>query len=322
VQFRRERGPEDPAVAVKPYDPTLKTLVEIEPESWPALLGRPTGPTEVIDADIATVSGAADKVLRVAAETPYLLHLEFVAGHDTSELPRKLHVRNGLLEDRHDRGVRSVAVLLRPEADSPQLTGLYRRGFPGEEPYLIFRYEVVRVWRLPPEMLLNGGLAVLPLAPISAVTEAELPGIIKQMEKRLTGRRSRRQAQVVWAAAYILLGLRFSPVLAAQLFRGVVSMKESSTYQAILEEGRAEGHTKGLAEGQTRGALTEARRLLRIFGDGEFGPPDAPTAAAIEGIADLAQLEDLVRRLRTARSWQELLGHQTPGQRRTRRRSP
>jgi hypothetical protein len=36
-------------------------------------------------------------VLRVAADPPYLLHLEFVAGHDTAELPRKLLVRNSLL---------------------------------------------------------------------------------------------------------------------------------------------------------------------------------------------------------------------------------
>jgi hypothetical protein len=71
-------------VATKHYDPTVKALVEIEPESWPAFLGRPTGPTAVIDADIATVSGAADKVLRVSAEVPYLLHLEFVAGHDAA----------------------------------------------------------------------------------------------------------------------------------------------------------------------------------------------------------------------------------------------
>ena len=122
-------------MTAKPYDPTLKELVETEPESWPALLGRPTGPTEVIDADIATVSGAADKVLRVAADPPYLLHLEFVTGHDASALPRKLIVRNALLEDRHDLPVRSGVLLLHPQADSPQLTGRYERGFPDEEAY-------------------------------------------------------------------------------------------------------------------------------------------------------------------------------------------
>src|SRR5262245_23004912 len=77
VSAFRLPGAELPMTA-KPYDPTLKALVETEPESWPVLLGQPKAPTEVIDADIATVSGAADKVLSVAADLPYLLHLEFV----------------------------------------------------------------------------------------------------------------------------------------------------------------------------------------------------------------------------------------------------
>jgi predicted transposase YdaD len=301
-------------MTAKPYDPTLKALVETEPESWPALLGQPREPTAVIDADIATVSGAADKVLRVAADPPYLLHLEFVAGHDAAALPRRLHVRNGLLEDRHDLLVRSAAVLLRPGADSRHLRGVYRRRFPGEKAYLTFRYQVVRVWRLAPEPLLTGGLALLPLAPISAVTEADLPGIIQRMGQRLSGRRGRRRAEVVWAAAYILLGLRYTPALAAQLFRGVVSMKESSTYQAILEEGRAEG--------ERRGAVAEARKLLRVFGDRTLGPPDARIATAIERIDDLARLEELCDRLPTAGSWQELLAQQAPGRRGRRRQSP
>src|SRR5262245_2383625 len=208
------------------YDPTLKALVEVEPGSWPPLTGDPPGPTEVIDADIATVSGAADKVLRVATAAPYLLHLEFVAGHDSATLPGKLHVRNALLGNRDGLPVRSVALLLRPEADSPRVTGLHEHSFPGEAPYLSFNYRAVRVWQLSPDVLLKGGLAPLALTPISAVTEADLPGIIKQMERRLSTRRVRRQAPTVWGAAYILAGLCYSPALAEQLFRGVLSMKE------------------------------------------------------------------------------------------------
>lgn len=287
-------------MTAKPYDPTLKTLVEIEPESWPVLFGYPKAPTEVIDADIATVSGAADKVLRVSGDPAYLLHLEFVSGHDSATLPSTLLMRNGLLGHRQQLRVRSGAVLLRPESDSPQLTGMYERRFPGEEPYLTFRYAVVRVWQLAPEPLLRGGLALLPLAPISAVTEAELPGIIKQMERRLSNRRGRKQAPVVWGAAYILLGLRHSPDLAAQLFRGVMSMKESSTYQAILQEGREEGRSEG--------AVAEAKKLLRAFGGRRLGEPDSQTVAAIERIEELALLEDLCNRLDSVRSWQELLG--------------
>jgi predicted transposase YdaD len=291
-------------------------LVETEPASWPVVLGRPTGRTEVIDADIATVSGAADKVLRVAAEVPYLLHLEFVAGHDVARLPRKLQVRNALLDDRHDLPVRSVVVSLRPQADSPQLTGRYQRAFPGEEPLVTFRYDVVRVWQLAAARLLRGGLGLLPLAVISAVTEAQLPGIIQQMQERLQSRRGRQLAPLLWGAAYILLGLRHSPALAEQLFRGVVSMRESATYQAILEEGRIAGRL----EGQSEGALAEARRVLRLVGDAAFGPPDAATAAQIEQLADLARLEEVLTRIRSAASWEVLLG--PPPRRRGRRRSP
>lgn len=294
-------------MTAKPYDPTLKTLVEIEPESWPVLFGYARARTEAIDADIATVSGAADKVLRVSADPAYLLHLEFVSGHDSAMLPSTLLMRNSLLGHRHQLRVRSGAVLLRPEADSPQLTGVYERRFPGEEPYLTFRYVVVRVWQLSPEPLLTGGMALLPLAPISAVTESELPGIIKQMERRLSSRRGRKQAPLVWGAAFILLGLRHSPALAAQLFRGVMSMKESSTYQAILEEGRGEG------------AVAEAKKVLRLQGDDAFGAPNARTAAVIERINDLAQLENLLRRVRSATSWQELLGPLVAGSRKGRR---
>jgi predicted transposase YdaD len=195
-------------------------------------------------------------VLRVSADPPYLLHLEFVSGHD-----------------------------------------------------------VVRIWQFPPQPLLSGGLGLLPLAPISAVTEAELPGIIKRIEQRLRSRQGRRQASVVWAAAYILLGLRYSPNLASQLFRGVVSMKESSTYQAILEEGRQEGRQEG--------AVAEAKKVLRLQGDVTFGVPDAQTEAAIEQIVELTRLEALLKRLPSVTNWQDLLG--TPlGERRKgrRRRSP
>jgi hypothetical protein len=296
-------------VTAKPFDPVLKGLVDIQPKWWPVILNQPTGPTDVIDADIATVSGAADKVLRVGADPPDLLHLEFVSGHDVVALLPKLHVRNGLLGDRHELRVRSSVVLLHPGADSPQVTGVYQESFPEEEPYLTFRYQVLRDWELASKPLLKGGLPLLALAPISAVTEADLPGIIQEMKRRLSGHRARKQAPVVWAAAYILFGLRHSPALAEQLFRGVLSMKESATYQAILAEGLAEGE------------LREARKLLRIFGDSRFGPPDAQTATAIERIPDLAQLEELCQRLGAAGSWQELFGQHEPGPRNRRRRS-
>ena len=153
-------------MAKKPYDPTLKTLVEVGPADWTVFAGLPAAPTRVIDADISTVSGAADKVLHVDANPPYILHLEFVAGHDAADLPTALNKRNVLLDDRHGMLVRTVGILLRPSADSPALTGVRQRGFPGELPYNVFGYKVIRVWQIPPDQFLKGGLGTLPLAPI------------------------------------------------------------------------------------------------------------------------------------------------------------
>jgi hypothetical protein len=286
--------------------------VESDPGAWPALLGRPTAPTEVIDADIATVSGAADKVLRVDATPPYLLHLEFVAGHDVAQLPRLMGVRSALLEHRHELDVLSGAVLLHRGADSPQLTGLYQRAFPGEPPYRTFRYQVVRVWQLPPERLLTGPLGLMALAPISQVTEAELPGIIHRMEQRLSRRHSKKQAEAVWDVVYLVLGVLYSKDVVDQLFRGVRSMKESSTYQGILEEGRSEGRAEG--------ALSEAKKVLRLQGDALFGPPDSRITRLIERLDDVAQVEDLLKRVPAVQSWQELFAEASP-RRRSRPRS-
>lgn len=112
------------------------------------------------------------------------MHVDFQAGPDRT-LPRRLHGYNGLLEDRHDLLVWSVAVLLRPQANLSTINGLYERGFPGERPYLRFEYQVIRVWELPPDLLLKGGLGTLPLAPISAVTGDQLPGVIERMKRRV-----------------------------------------------------------------------------------------------------------------------------------------
>lgn len=140
----------------KKFDVTLKALLEDAPEDWPILAGMPDPNVQVIDADIATISGAADKVLRLQGPPPSILHFEFQASPDAS-LPRRLNVYNAALEDRHVLPVASVLVLLRPQANLTVLNGLYQRQFPrASEPYRIFRYQVIRVWELPVQKLLTG----------------------------------------------------------------------------------------------------------------------------------------------------------------------
>jgi predicted transposase YdaD len=295
----------------KPFDPILKVLAEVEPADWVALsTGRYVrSRVRVFPADVSSVGGAVDALLRVEAAVAWLLHLEFQTGHDGARLPGRLWLYNALLEAKHELMVRSVAVLLRPEADSPVLTGEYTRQFDDEpEPHVVFRYRVVRVWELDPEALLAGGISTLPLAPISNVRPADLPSVLERMKKRLT--REKRRVRELWAATYILMGLRYSPDLADTLLRGVLTMKESSTYQAILAEGRAEGRAEGAIAGE--------KKLLRLQGTERFGAPDARVLAALDAIHDPEKLEALGVRLLTAADWYDLLG--LPAPRASRRR--
>jgi hypothetical protein len=66
------------------YDATLKSLLEDSPDDWPRLLGVADPNVRVIDADISTISGAADKVLRLHGPPPSILHFEFQSGPDAS----------------------------------------------------------------------------------------------------------------------------------------------------------------------------------------------------------------------------------------------
>jgi predicted transposase YdaD len=275
----------------KRFDATLKGLLERGPADWPALVGYPGAAVEVVDADVSTFTGASDKVLRVRDRpTDWLLDINFQGGPDAS-LPQRLHVYNVLLEYRHELPVRSVAVLLAPKANLAAINGYYARQFPGEPPHLEFRYRVIRVWELPVAPLLSGGLGTLPLAPISAVTEQELPGVIAQMKARLSGAGAPPAAKDLWTATYILMGLRYEQTLINHLLQGVVEMEESVTYQAILEQGELRGTYK----------------TLLLQGTDRFGEPSAEERAALERIKNRDELNRLSLRISKVNSWKELL---------------
>lgn len=71
-------------------------------------------------------------------------------------------------------------------------------------------------------------------------------------------------------------------------------MRESDTYQAILDEGRVEGN----------------RRTLLRLGLRKIGEPDQATRIAPFAITDPDRLELLIERLLDVSTWSDLL--QTP----------
>jgi hypothetical protein len=68
-------------------------------------------------------------------------------------------------------------------------------------------------------------------------------------------------------------------------------MHESDTYLAILEEGQQKGFREGIL----------------LVGEVLLGAPDEAIKARLNGITDLDRLRRMVRKIRAASSWQEIL---------------
>lgn len=275
------------------FDATLKDLLEAGPADWLRWFGLPIGEeVRLVDADLSTVSTLADKVIWVGGVKPYILHLEFQASRE-SLLGRRLIKYNVLLVDRHEVPVHTLVVLLRPAADASDLTGQFQTHLHDGRRILNFDYDVVRLWQQPIHPILTSGLATLPLALLSDVEQDALPSVVQQMDERLLREATPDYRNRILSASFLLMGLRYPPEFADQLFSGVHGMEESTTYQAIVAKARK----------------TAAKELLLRMGRSQFGAPTEEAIRVIEKIDDFEQIEQLCERSYGVSSWKELLEH-------------
>jgi len=290
-----------------PFDATLKHLVEGYALDWVRRFGLPDAErVEVIDADLSTVTAGADRVLRVERPGPCLVHLEVQSSRDES-LARRMLKYNVLLYDRFQVPVISVALLLRPEANASNLTGLLEVSPPVGPAYLGFRYRVVRLWQELPESILSSGIGTLPLVPLTNVAEEALPEFVRTMAGRLRTEAQPEEAKSLWTSLYVLMGLRYPEDFVTRLLQGVSDMQESTTYQKILMDGMTEGIARGMQRGEALGKVVQAQTIILRQGSKRFGPTDPATRTAIEAIEDLDRLNMLAERLLDVTSWAELL---------------
>jgi predicted transposase YdaD len=286
------------------FDATLKRLVQDFPLDWAnALDMAPTGPVEVLTPDLSTVSAFADTVLSLGDR---LLHIDFQSGPDPI-LPRRLLLYNVLLYDRYELPVHTVVVLLRPRADRGDLTNRVTYAAHPGRGGMDFEFEIMRLWQIPVTSLLSAGVGLLPLAPLGQLPEGipmqqALQGAVDTIIRRAEGEAVPPLGREVEAAAYILAGLRLPEEVVEELFKGARHMRESTTYQHILNEGRSEERAKAQAE-----IIKALRRTVFRLGRIRWGEPDAVATAALEAISDQKRLERLTERLLLVTTWDELL---------------
>ncbi|MBC8135160.1 MAG: DUF4351 domain-containing protein [Fibrella sp.] len=289
----------------KPYDAVTKRLIELRPAEWVRFLGLPPGNVSLVDADLSTITSYADRIIRVDTDAgSYLVHNELESGKDTATVPVRLFHYNASAVYKTGLPVVSTVFLLHKKSNSPQITGVFDVTDISGNVYLAFRYNVVRVWQLDVDELLAGGIATLPFAPVANVRPTELPRVIKAMQARIEAEaESDAEAAELWMATNILMGLRYNQSFRTQLLQGVRRMRESDTYQQILNEGRTEGRVEGRVEGR----LQEARRMVVRAGRRRLGEATLEVETRLESVASLAQLETLVERVFDVETWDDLL---------------
>jgi predicted transposase YdaD len=280
----------------KPFDAATKFLTETQPSDWVSLFALPAGATQVLDADLSTVTAAADRVFRIEARVPYLLHIEF-QGNVDAELALRSLLYNAGLRARYKLPVKTAIVLLRPFHGHKLLTGEALWDDP-DGVAITFHYRVVRLWQVPVQSLLHAGLSLLPLAPVAQVRKSQLPGILATLRARLDLEASPELAASLWTATYVLMGLRYPRWEVEELMsRDVLELlntqllEQSSTYRGMVEEVE----------------LRHARTTLLRLGRKRLGEPTAAHLEALEALQDRERMENLMERLLEVETWNELL---------------
>lgn len=289
------------------FDATLKDMVRQYLADFEQTLGLTTRPPgSLLNVDLSTLTAATDVAIGHGDPPESITDLNFQSGPDPT-FDRRVLLYAAVLHYRYAVPIHSVAVLLRPEADSPGVAGKLSYAARRRRSKMKFSYEVIRMWRQPVERFLRGGLGTLPLATLCRLSPTlsaadALPAVIRRIDERLR-EAPQDVARRLLTATYVLTGLRLTKSVADDVFGRVTNVRESSTYQGILEEGRTEGRIEGRREARLETLQQTVLRLGRI----RFGASGRRVSAAVKAVTDAARLERWTEQVLTATSWDELL---------------
>ena len=289
----------------KTFDATLNAMIDETLGDWADFLadraGVPRGPAVALDTDLSTTL-QADRLFRIAGDPPTLLHLEMESASHLGMPDRMLRYNVAATAANGGALTRSVVVLLRPEANASDLTGVLERGTP---PYLTFRYGIVRVWNESSAALLSGGPGLAPLAILTNDSARDPGAALAKVRERL-GRPDVPEllALQLLNSTFFLAGLRYNDDRIEKFFgRLDMTLEDSTTYQLVMRRGAEKGRLEGKLEGQLEGA----RSFLLRLGTTRFGAPPAAAAARLQAVTNPDLLEPLAERVLDVAGWDELV---------------
>lgn len=303
-------------MAHKPYDSAVRDLIRDYLPDWQELLlagaGMPATPGQRLRMEntaMGTVVAEPDFLFTLGrGPGAPLLHMEVQTSLDP-ELEQRTHQYNTLASD-DGTEVRSLFVLLRRAAEraSAPYSGTFIRTYANGDPWHTFHYRVVRVWQLSPERLFAAGPGLWPLALLTdaaaadpAPVAAELSGRVDQLPL------TQSRVKEYWGRVGMLMGVRYNRVDIDSILKRRQVLRDSSYYQAALQEGEERGLKLGQERGEQRGRLEEARQILLNLHVPRLGEPDAAQREAILALADGERLRRMIAAGFALHSWIELL---------------
>jgi predicted transposase/invertase (TIGR01784 family) len=240
------------------FDSTCRRLAEMFPEdfaSW--LLGRRITLTELKPTELSIEPIRADSLILLQGDS--IIHIEFQTRPDSEIATRLADYRIRLHRKFPGKTIHQIVIYLKKTRSKKVFeTSFDLAGLRGE-------FSVIRIWEVPTaELLTYPGL--LPFATLGKNTNAAsaLRSAVQVMDQL-----PKSQQHETMAAAYILAGLQLEQDVISQIIRRDM-MKESVTYQAILQEGEQRGisigEQRGISIGEQRGTLQSrldiAKRML------------------------------------------------------------
>lgn len=159
-------------------------------------------------------------------------------------------------------GYQCVIYLKKCEVPDPSFTW----EFPNGDEIHHFRFKIIKLWEIPPEMLKQTGLAgIFPLMVLAQ--DGKRPEVVEEVITSLqtVGGEAKRE---LLSLTYIFASLVFEKEADRNWLKRRFNMlrdvlRDTWAYQEIMQEGREEGLQKGLEEGLQKGREEERQQRLK-----------------------------------------------------------
>ncbi|MEM7555108.1 MAG: Rpn family recombination-promoting nuclease/putative transposase [Cyanobacteria bacterium P01_A01_bin.84] len=236
------------------FDSLCKYLVEKFPDDFATwLLGETITLTELSPKELSLEPIRADAlILRQSQEL--VLHVEFQTQPDIKIPFRMTDYRLRVYRRFPEKRMRQVVIYLK-ETNSEEV---FKNTFELEE--TLHRFQVIRLWEQPTAVFLKTP-GLLPFAVLSNA-ESKI-NVLQEVANRINDISNSKIQTDIAASTFILAGLVLKQEDIQRLLRRDI-MRESVTYQLLVDEGRQEGRQEGIQEATRKIAVNMLKEGLSI----------------------------------------------------------